>query len=85
MESVGHKVGQRNDDDYLAEQREKDRLFLFVQGFKNSLADVLTIHENESRKILFQGWNGITDQCFIRTENPDQHTRHQKDDAPHDG
>lgn len=85
MESVGHKVGQRNDDDYLAEQREKDRLFLFVQGFKDSLADILTIHENESRKILFQGRNGITDQCLIRTEDPDQRARLQKDDAPHDG
>ena len=60
MEGVGHKVGQRNDDDYLAEQGEEDRLFLFVQGFEYSLADVLAIHENESRKILLQGWNGIT-------------------------
>ena len=85
MECVGHKVGQRNDDDYLAEQREKDRLFLFIQRFKDSLADVLTVHENESCKILLQGRNGITDQRLIRAENPDQRTRLQKDDAPHDG
>lgn len=85
MECVRHKVGQRNNDDYLAQQGEKNCLFLFVQGFKYSLADVLTIHKNESRKILFQGWNGITDQCFIRTENPDQRTRLQKNNAPHDG
>ena len=59
MECVRHKVGQRNNDDYLAQQGEKNCLFLFVQGFKYSLADVLTIHKNESRKILFQGGNGI--------------------------
>ena len=59
MEGVGHKVGQGNDDDYLAEQGKENRLLLLVQGFENSLADVLAIHENESRKILFQGGNGI--------------------------
>ena len=53
MEGIGHKVGQGDDDDYLAEQGEEDCLLLLVQGFEDSLADVLAIHENESRKILF--------------------------------
>ena len=52
-------------------------------GMIEVLADVLTIHENEGRKTLFQGWNGITDQRLIRTENPDQRTRLQKDDTSH--
>ena len=39
MEGVGHKVGQGNDDDYLAEQREEDRLLLLVQGFEDSLRE----------------------------------------------
>lgn len=64
MEGIGHKVGQGDDDDYLAEQGKEDCLLLLVQGFEDSLADILTIHENESRKILFQGRNGITDQCL---------------------
>ena len=31
MHDVGEKVGQRYDDEYFAEQGEKDRLLLFIQ------------------------------------------------------
>ena len=69
----------------LRSREKKIACFFLFRDLKTSLADVLAIHENESRKILLQGWNGITDQRLIRAENPDQRTRLQKDDAPHNG
>ena len=44
MHGVGEKVGQRYNDEYLAEQGEEDRKDLLIQGFKDRLANVLHIH-----------------------------------------
>ena len=37
MEGVGQQIGQRNDNEGLAQQGEKDGVVLFPQGFENNL------------------------------------------------
>ena len=49
------------------------------------MTDVLQIHKNKCGKILFQCRDGISNQYRVGTENPDQHTGSEDDQAPHDG
>ena len=85
MHGVGEKVGQRYNDEYLAEQGEEDRKDLLVQGFKYRLTDVLQVHKDKSRKIHVQRRNCILEQRRVRAENTDQRFRDEDDHAPHDG
>lgn len=85
MHGVGEKVGQRYNDEYLAEQGEEDRKDLLVQGFKYRLTDVLEVHKDKSCKIHVQRRNRILDQGRVRAENTDQCFRDEDDHAPHDG
>ena len=61
MHGVGEKVGQRYNDEYLAEQGEEDRKDLLIQGFKYRLTDVLEVHKDKSCKIHVQRRNCILD------------------------
>ena len=85
MHDVGEKVGQRYNDEYLAEQGEEDRKDLLIQGFKYRLTDVLEVHKDKSCKIHVQRRNCILDQRRVRAENTDQRFRDEDDHAPHDG
>ena len=85
MHGVGEKVGQRYNDEYLAEQGEEDRKDLLIQGFKYRLTDVLQVHKDKSRKIHVQRRNRILDQRRVRAENTDQRFRDENDHTPHDG
>ena len=85
MHGVGEKVGQRYNDEYLAEQGEEDRKDLLIQGFKYRLTDVLEVHKDKSCKIHVQSRNCILDQRRVRAENTDQRFRDENDHTPHDG
>ena len=85
MHDVGEKVGQRYNDEYLAEQGEEDRKDLLIQGFKYRLTDVLEVHKDKSCKIHVQRRNRILDQRRVRAENTDQRFRDEDNHAPHDG
>ena len=51
MEHVREQVGQRDNNDGLAEEGEEDGVVLFAQGFEGRLSAVLQHHKNESAEL----------------------------------
>lgn len=57
LEQARQQDGQRDDDNHLAEDREKDRMFCLAQRHKRGLPGKLEGHHEEPKEIHVQRWN----------------------------
>lgn len=82
MQGVRKKVGERDDNQDLSQQREEDGLLFLVQRLESCLSDILQIHENKCGKIQVQSMDGVRPQSGIRAEDTDQGVGGEQDRAP---
>ena len=81
---MGQEKGEGGHKDDLAQEREKEGMTGVVQGDEGGLAGLLHGHEGEGSEIDPGAFHGFCNEGFIGGEDPDQGSRDEHDEGPHD-